>query len=86
MDPVNERRFLSAADAAEVLGVEPREVVDLVDSGSLPGIRVAGGWRIELEVLQSWIDEQYEAQRRVALWQESQTASIADLFGHGRRR
>lgn len=86
MDPVNERRFLSAADAAEVLGVEPREVVELVDSGSLPGIRVAGGWRIELAVLQSWIDEQYEAQRRGALWQESQTASIADLFGHSKRR
>lgn len=86
MDPVNERRFLSAADAAEMLGVEPREVIDLVGSGSLPGIRVAGGWRIELSVLQSWIDEQYEAERRVALWQESQTASIVDLFGHGKRR
>ncbi|WP_254678092.1 helix-turn-helix domain-containing protein [Agrococcus sp. SGAir0287] len=86
MGAVIERRFLSAADAAEMLGVEPRDVVALVDSGSLPGIRVAGGWRIELAVLQSWIDEQYEAQRRGALWQESQTASIADLFGHDRRR
>jgi excisionase family DNA binding protein len=85
MEHVNERRFLSAADAAEVLGVEPRDVVELVDSGALPGIRVANGWRIELDVLQSWIDEQYEQQRRHALWQESQSASIADLFGPGHR-
>jgi len=85
MEPVNERRFLSAADAAEVLGVEPREVVELVASGSLPGIRVAGGWRVEHDVLQSWIDERYEEQRRHALWLESQSASIADLFGPGPR-
>jgi excisionase family DNA binding protein len=75
------RRFLSAADAAEVLGVEPREVVALVGSGSLPGIRVGDGWRIEEDVLQSWIDEQYEEERRRALWEQSQSASIADLFG-----
>ncbi len=86
MDPVNERRFLSAADAAEVLGVRPRDVVELVDAGTLPGIRVAGGWRIELAALQSWIDEQYEHQRRHALWQESQSASIADLFGRDSTR
>ncbi|MFC7431033.1 MULTISPECIES: helix-turn-helix domain-containing protein [unclassified Agrococcus] len=83
---MHERRFLSAADAAEVLGVQPREVVELIDSGALPGIRVAGGWRVELAALQSWIDEQYEHERRHALWQESQTASIADLFGRGPSR
>lgn len=75
------RRFLSAADAAEILGVTPREVIELIRGGTLPGIRVGSGWRIEGDVLQSWIDEQYEDQRRHALWQESQTASIADLFG-----
>lgn len=75
------RRFLSAAAAAEVLDVAPRDVIELLRSGSLPGIRVAGGWRIEEDVLQSWIDEQYEHTRRQALWEESQNASIADLFG-----
>lgn len=78
------QRFLSAADAAELLGVEPRDVIELVRAGSLPGIRVAGGWRIEESALQAWIDEQYEVERRAALWHESQDASVQDLFGDRR--
>lgn len=84
MDAVTTPRFLSAADAAELLDVEPRDVIELIRSGSLPGIRVAGGWRIEEQALQSWIDEQYELERRRALWEESQSASITDLFGDRR--
>lgn len=77
-------RFLSAAAAAELLDVEPRVVIGLIRTGELPAIRVAGGWRIDEAVLQSWIDERYEDERRKALWEQSQTASITDLFGDRR--
>ena len=42
-------RFLTVADAAEILAVEVAVVDDLIRSGELPAIRVgaSGPWRIE---------------------------------------
>lgn len=74
-------RFLTVADCAEVLNLEVAEVTDLVDSGELPAIRVAAQWRIERDVLESYIAELYEQQRRRALWQQSEFASLVELSG-----
>ncbi|GAA2456454.1 helix-turn-helix domain-containing protein [Agromyces soli] len=76
-------RFLSLADTAELLAVDVGTVDGLIRSGELPAIRVGehGPWRVERAQLEVWIDEQYEATRRHAAWNEGEFAGIAELSG-----
>ena len=55
-------RFLTVADAAELLAVDVATVDELIRSGELPAIRVGstGPWRIERAQLEVWIEVQYE--------------------------
>lgn len=41
--------LLSPEEAAILLNLEPAEIVELVESGELGGLRVAGHWRIPLK-------------------------------------
>ena len=76
-------RFLTVADAAELLAVDVPTVDELIRSGELPAIRVgsAGPWRIERTQLEVWIEEQYEAARRHSLWNQGEFANVAELSG-----
>jgi excisionase family DNA binding protein len=74
-------RFLTVADCAEILNVEVADVAALVESGELPAIRVGAQWRVERDVLESYIASLYEQQRRRALWEQSDFASLAELSG-----
>ncbi|AYG05422.1 helix-turn-helix domain-containing protein [Gryllotalpicola protaetiae] len=74
-------RFLTTADCAEILNVEVADVSALVETGELPAIKVGAQWRIEREVLESYIASLYEEQRRHALWEQSDYASLAELSG-----
>ena len=71
-------RFLTIADAAQLLSISTRQVYALVHSGELPAIRVgtAGPWRIERDVLESYIEAGYEETRRHALWVQSDFANV----------
>lgn len=79
-------RFLPLADVAEVLCLSASEVLALVHSGELPGIRLGsiGQWRVEHRVLESFIADKYDESRRLALWNEAQYADVAELFGDRR--
>ncbi|MFZ4893282.1 helix-turn-helix domain-containing protein [Plantibacter sp. Mn2098] len=76
-------RFLTIADTADILNVSTTDVAELIDSGQLPAIRVGRGgpWRIERDVLEGYIDGQYEEARRSALWQQAQLADLPELSG-----
>lgn len=75
-------RFLTLADVAEILSVSAGEVLALIRSGELPAIRVGQAWRIESAVLEDYIQEQYEANRRTALWRQGEFANVIDVdFG-----
>ena len=76
-------RFLSVADAAEVLAVDIETVHGLIRSGELPAIRVGerGPWRIERTQLEVWIDDQYEAARRYSTWHQGEFANVIELSG-----
>lgn len=78
-------RHLSPADAADLLDVDVRDVLELIDSGDLPAAVIGGRTRIPQPSLEAWLADRAEAGRRAALWHESQTASVADLFGDRRR-
>lgn len=77
-------RFLTVADTAEILNVEVSDVMDLISSNELPAIRVghsSGQWRVERNVLESYIEAMYEITRRQALWEQSDLASLPELSG-----
>lgn len=80
-------RFLTLTDVAEVLSLSAAEVLALVHSGELPAIRLGsiGQWRVEHEVLESFISDKYDESRRVALWHEAEFADVAELFSDQRR-
>ena len=76
-------RFLTLADAAEILAVDVATVDELIRSGELPAIRVgtAGPWRIERAQLEVWIELQYEETRVGVAWNEGEFANITELSG-----
>jgi excisionase family DNA binding protein len=79
-------RFLTVTDCAEILNLEVADVTGLVESGELPAIRVSSQWRIERKVLETYIESLYEEQRRRALWEQSDFASITELSGGSIKR
>ncbi len=73
-------RFLTLGDVAEVLNVSLSQAYALVRSGELPAIKVGGHghWRIERDVLESYIQDGYEESRRMALWNQSEYSSLQE--------
>ncbi|GAA1749142.1 helix-turn-helix domain-containing protein [Agromyces humatus] len=81
-------RFLTIADAAEILAVDVATVDDLIRSGELPAIRVgtSGPWRIERAQLEVWIELQYEDARKHTAFNEGEFANVFELSGARRDR
>lgn len=71
-------RFLSISETADLLTVSVTQVYNLVHRGELAAIRIGkrGPWRIEVSVVQAFIDDQYEMVRRSALWHQSEYVDI----------
>lgn len=76
-------RFLTVADASEVLNVAPTDVIALIETGELPAIRVGrpGAWRIERVQLEAYIEAMYEETRRRTQWEQSDVAAIPEISG-----
>lgn len=81
-------RLLAPAQVAELLAVSVDEVMDLVQEGRIRGIRVGTPqrWRVEEESVNSYLDDQAEEARRIALWHQSNAASFPELWGRGEVR
>lgn len=77
-------RFLTLADTAELLSITTSQAYSLVRSGELPAIKVGAGgqWRIERDVLESYIQAMYEQTRRMNLWNQADYANLTEItFG-----
>lgn len=61
-------RFLTLADVAETLNISASQAYALVRSGDLPAIKVGGRgqWRIEVSVLEDYIQRMYEQARNAS--------------------
>lgn len=61
-------RFLTLADVAETLNISASQAYALVRSGDLPAIKVGGRgqWRIEVSVLEDYIQRMYEQARNTS--------------------
>ncbi|UOE44540.1 helix-turn-helix domain-containing protein [Agromyces larvae] len=79
-------RFMSVADAAELLAVDVATVDELIRTGELPAIRVgeSGPWRIEVAQLQLWVDDRYEDTRRYSSWHQGEFSNVFELSTAGR--
>lgn len=75
---IAEGRFLTLAEAARLLNISRGFAYSLVRSGELPAIRLgrSGRWRVERDVLETYIQAKYEEARRRSLWAESDLASV----------
>ncbi|MGO2751889.1 MAG: helix-turn-helix domain-containing protein [Pseudoclavibacter sp.] len=81
VDPQSIGRFLTLAEVCEILNVTMDIATGLVQSGELPAIRIGGvgEWRVERTVLEQYIDDQYEYQRRVAALRQGEFADLGDF-------
>lgn len=77
-------RYLSPAQVAELLSIAVDEVLQLVFEGRLRGARlgVPERWRIEEASVNAYVTDQLEEARLMLLWEQSQAASIPELW-HG---
>jgi excisionase family DNA binding protein len=49
---------MTVREVAGFLAVDEKTIYRLAQQGKLPGFKVAGTWRFQLQDIQGWIDEQ----------------------------
>jgi len=54
---------MTVRDVAGFLAVDETTIYRLAQQGKLPGFKVAGTWRFQLQDIQGWIDERKLAVR-----------------------
>lgn len=74
-------RFLTLVDVADILNISASQAYALVRTGELPAIKVGGNghWRVERDLLERYIEDKYEENRRRGLWHQAEYASVAEL-------
>lgn len=45
-------------DASRYLGISVTEIYKMLESGELPGVKIEGRWRIKIDELERWLDEE----------------------------
>lgn len=74
-------RFLTLADVADILNVALDDARSLVETNELAAIRIGttGQWRVEQRALEDYVQDQYERQRREAMFDEFAFDDIPEL-------
>ena len=74
-------RFLTLVDVAEILNISASQAYALVRTGEIPAIKVGGNghWRVERDLLEQYISDKYEENRRRGLWHQAEYASVPEL-------
>jgi excisionase family DNA binding protein len=62
---------MTVRDVAGFLAVDEKTIYRLAQQGKLPGFKVAGTWRFQLQDIQGWIDEQKSQPRKRGKRKES---------------
>ncbi len=58
---------MTVRDVAGFLAVDEKTIYRLAQQGKMPGFKVAGTWRFQLQDIQGWIDERKRAAIRKPL-------------------
>lgn len=74
-------RFLTLVDVADILNISASQAYALVRTGELPAIKVGGNghWRVERDLLERYIADKYEENRRRGLWHQAEYAGVPEL-------
>jgi excisionase family DNA binding protein len=82
MNDLGNTHFLTISEVAELLSVSVSQVYNLVHSGELVALRVGrrGPWRVDAQVVEDFIAQQYELARRNSLWRESSFAAANNIL------
>lgn len=75
-------RYLAPSQVAELLSISVDEVLVLVHEGQLRGAQLGAParWRIEEASLNAYIADQVEEARLMMLWDQSQAASLPEVW------
>jgi excisionase family DNA binding protein len=65
---------MTVRDVAGFLAVDEKTIYRLAQQGRLPGFKVAGTWRFQLQDIQGWIDAQKVAAKATKLNQAGMPA------------
>ncbi len=81
----SDSRLLAPAQVAELLGISVDDVVDLVRTARIRGVRVGSSaqLRVFARSVNDYLDDLAEEERLAALWRESNEASFPELWGTG---
>ena len=55
---------MTVRDVAGFLAVDEKTIYRLAQQGKLPGFKVAGTWRFQLQDIQGWIEKQKTLSRK----------------------
>ncbi len=50
--------YLKLSTTSRYLGIPVEEVEKMVESGELPALKIDGEWRVPLDQLEQWLDEE----------------------------
>jgi len=56
-----EERLMTVREVAEYMQMNERTILKLVNSGALPGAKIASQWRFKKSVIDAWLEEQMGA-------------------------
>ena len=52
-------KLITVQEAAEILRLHPRTVMNMAKRGDLPGSKIGKQWRFDLEAVESWLENQF---------------------------
>jgi len=52
-------KLITVQEAAEILRLHPRTVMNMAKRGELPGSKIGKQWRFDLEAVESWLENQF---------------------------
>lgn len=54
--------YLKPGTAAQYLGIPLEEVRSMLEQGELPGVVINGQWRVPIDQLERWLDEEVSSE------------------------
>ncbi len=63
-NPTDNRLALTSAEARSLLGVGRRKLNEMLLTGEIPGFRIGRHWRVPVDGLLAWMDQNTKGGRR----------------------
>ncbi|MFB6285166.1 MAG: helix-turn-helix domain-containing protein [Candidatus Bipolaricaulia bacterium] len=71
--------YLRPAAAAQYLGIPVQEVEQMIESEELPRMKINGEWRVPVDQLEAWLDEEVSEAELKTLAQHIEDVDESDV-------